>query len=115
MRLPAPLAIIPALLLCSAGFCQRANSQTRPAKKIPDATVSGKVTGRVVLEESKAPECKGKRRVLFAETVISSWHNEKIAVKDQPQFPWGLGGPVLPNQQGDFALRNLAPGEYRFI
>jgi uncharacterized GH25 family protein len=44
MRSPAPLAIIPALLLCCAGFCQRANSQTKPAKKNPDATVSGKVT-----------------------------------------------------------------------
>lgn len=44
MRSPASLAIIPALLLCCAGFCQRANSQTKPAKKNPDATVSGKVT-----------------------------------------------------------------------
>jgi len=75
----------------------------------------GSITGRVVLEESKAPECKGKRRVLLAETVVTSWHNEKSAAKDQPQFLWGLGGPVLPNQQGDFALRNLAPGEYRFV
>lgn len=49
MRPAAPLAIISALLLCCAGFCQRANSQTKPAKKNPDATVSGKVTikGRV--------------------------------------------------------------------
>jgi len=44
MRPPAPLAIIPALLLCCAGLCPRANSQTKPAKKNPDATVSGKVT-----------------------------------------------------------------------
>jgi uncharacterized GH25 family protein len=38
------LAIISALLLCCAGFCPRANSQTKPAKTNPDATVSGKVT-----------------------------------------------------------------------
>jgi hypothetical protein len=75
----------------------------------------GSIAGRLVLEESNAPECKGKRRPLFAETVISSWHNEKSAVKDQPQFLWGLGGPILPDQHGDFALRNLAAGEYRFI
>jgi 5-hydroxyisourate hydrolase-like protein (transthyretin family) len=42
MRLPVSLAAISALLLCCAGFCPRANSQT--AKKNPDATVSGKVT-----------------------------------------------------------------------
>jgi len=44
MRLPLPLGIISALLLCCAGFCPRANSQTAPPKKNPDATVSGKVT-----------------------------------------------------------------------
>jgi 5-hydroxyisourate hydrolase-like protein (transthyretin family) len=41
MRLPVP-AIISALLLCCACFCQRANSQT--AKTDSKATISGKVT-----------------------------------------------------------------------
>jgi len=36
------LTIIPVLLLCTAGFCQRAHSQTIQARKT--ATVSGKVT-----------------------------------------------------------------------
>jgi protocatechuate 3,4-dioxygenase beta subunit len=74
----------------------------------------GSITGHVVLEESKAPECKGKRRPLFGETLVTPWHNEKNAPKDQPQFLWGLGGPTLPDKQGEFALRNLAPGQYRF-
>jgi len=43
MNRPA-LTIIPALLLCSAGFCQRAHSQTAQAKKYATATVSGRVT-----------------------------------------------------------------------
>lgn len=38
------LAIIPAVLLCCAGFCQRANSQTGPARKNSDASVSGRIT-----------------------------------------------------------------------
>jgi len=42
MRLPVPLAIIFSFLLCCV--CQRANSQSLPAKKNPEATVSGKVT-----------------------------------------------------------------------
>ena len=74
----------------------------------------GSITGRMVLEESKAPECKGKRRPLFGETLVTPWHNEKNAPKDQPQFVWGLGGPTLPDKQGDFGMRNLAPGQYRF-
>ena len=74
----------------------------------------GSITGRVALEESKAPECKGKRRPLFGETLITPWHNEKNATKDQPQFPWSLGAPTFPDKQGDFTMRNLAPGQYRF-
>ena len=74
----------------------------------------GSIAGRVVLEESKAPECKGKRRPLFTETVVTPWHNEKNVPKDQPQFIWGMGAPTLPDKQGDFTLRNLAPGQYRF-
>ncbi len=74
----------------------------------------GSITGRVALEESKAPECKGKRRPLFGETLITPWHNEKNATKDQPQFLWSLGAPTFPDKQGDFTLRNLAPGQYRF-
>ena len=38
------LAIISALVLCGTCFCQRAHSQTRPAKRPSDATVSGKIT-----------------------------------------------------------------------
>lgn len=74
----------------------------------------GSITGRIALEESKASECKGKRRPLFAETLITPWHNEKNVAKDQPQFLWSLGAPTFPDKQGDFILRNLAPGQYRF-
>src|SRR5882672_6410550 len=38
------LAIIPAVLLCWVSFCQRAHSQTGPAKKNSDANVSGRIT-----------------------------------------------------------------------
>jgi hypothetical protein len=74
----------------------------------------GSITGHLALEESKLPECKGKRRPLFGETLITPWHNEKNAPKDQPQFPWSFGAPTFPDKQGDFTLRNLAPGQYRF-
>jgi carboxypeptidase family protein len=74
----------------------------------------GSIIGRVVLEESKALECKGKRRPSIFETLITPWHNEKTAPKDRPQFLWALGGPATPDKQGDFVLRNLAPGQYRF-
>jgi hypothetical protein len=71
------------------------------------------LTGRVALEESKVPECKGKRRPLFAETLITPWHNEKNSAKDLQQFPWSLGSPIFPDKEGNFTMRNLAPGQYR--
>jgi Carboxypeptidase regulatory-like domain len=75
----------------------------------------GTITGRVMLEESKAAECKGKRRVLPTEILVSAWHNESEARQDKPQFIWGLGGPTFPNQQGDISLRNLASGQYQLV
>jgi protocatechuate 3,4-dioxygenase beta subunit len=81
-----------------------------------DVTVKllGSISGHITLEDSKAPECQGKRRPLLGETLISPWHNDKNSSKDQPQFGWALGSPTLPDNQGDFVLRNLAPGQYRF-
>jgi hypothetical protein len=72
------------------------------------------ISGRVVLEESKAEECKGKKKAVITETLISAWHNEKES-KDRPQFVWSLGGPVYPNAQGDVTLRNLVAGQYQII
>lgn len=75
----------------------------------------GSITGRMVLEDSKASECKNKRRPLSTETLVSAWHNEKVKAQDQPQFIWSLGGPSSPDKEGNFLLRNLAPGQYHFI
>jgi Carboxypeptidase regulatory-like domain len=72
------------------------------------------LAGSIVLEDSKLPECQRKRRPLLTETVIGPYHNEKTAPKDQPQFVWSLGTPVLPDKDGSFALHNLTAGQYRF-
>jgi hypothetical protein len=73
------------------------------------------ISGRVMLEDSNAPECKGKRRAVVTETLVSAWHNDKGAAKDQPQFVWSLGGPAYPKENGEVALRNLASGQYQII
>jgi hypothetical protein len=71
----------------------------------------GSISGQVILEESNAPECKDKRRPVFAETLITPLHNEAT---DRPRFRWSLGSQTLPDQQGSFTMRNLLPGQYRF-
>ena len=76
----------------------------------PMATISG----RVVLEESKAPECSDKGPLPLRETFISAWHKENEAAKNQPRFVWGFGVPVPPDAQGNVTLKNLAAGQYYF-
>lgn len=73
----------------------------------------GSIKGRVVLEQSKTPECKDKLRPSFAEMLVTAWHNEREA-RERPPFIFSYGSPVVPDKQGDFTLRNLAAGEYRF-
>jgi len=73
------------------------------------------ISGRVMLEDSNAPECKGKRRAAVTETLVSAWHSDKDAAKDQPQFVWSLGGPAYPKENGEVVLRNLAAGQYQII
>jgi carboxypeptidase family protein len=75
----------------------------------------GSVSGRVVFEESKAPECADKAHPPFNEMLISAWHNDNEAAKQMPPFVWNFGPPVPPDADGNFNLKNLAPGQYYFI
>lgn len=76
---------------------------TRPASSL---------SGRVALEPSKAPECQGKRKPLFAETLIDLVRNEKDA-EAGPLFMRMMFGAVSPDPKGVFVFRNVAPGRYR--
>lgn len=72
----------------------------------------GSIVGRVTLEPSKAPQCKGKRRPLFAETLISTARNEKDST--HASFMGFYGGLVAPDKEGAFLARNVRPGQYNF-
>lgn len=75
----------------------------------------GSVSGRVLLEESKANECQGKQPPAFKEMFISAWHKDSDAARNQPQFIWSIGTPVNPDAQGNFTIRNLASSQYYFV
>lgn len=70
------------------------------------------LSGRISLEPSKAPECQGKRKPLFAETLIELQRHEKDP-ETIPGYMRGMGGGVSPDPKGAFAVRNLGPGRYR--
>lgn len=74
----------------------------------------GYINGRVVLEQSKAPECTDKNPPLFTEMSVSAWHRDTEANKSKPQFVWSLGAPSRPDAQGNFRLRTLMPSQYYF-
>jgi hypothetical protein len=74
------------------------------------------VSGRVALEESKAPECSAfeKQRPQFSEILVSAWHNDNEAAKETPAALWSIGAPSAVDADGNFVLRNLAGGDYYF-
>lgn len=74
----------------------------------------GVVSGRVVLEESKASECRGKDPPAFKDILVGAWHQETEDAKNQPQFIWNYGQPVSPDPTGNISLKNLASGQYNF-
>ncbi|HET7113381.1 MAG TPA: hypothetical protein VFI57_07040, partial [Pyrinomonadaceae bacterium] len=69
------------------------------------------ISGRISLEPSKAPECQGKRRPLFAETLIDLVRHDKDA-EASPLYRIMSSG-VSPDPKGAFVFRNLTPGRYR--
>lgn len=71
------------------------------------------ITGQVTLAPSKAPECKGKRRPVFAETLITATLNQKDPA-NTGDFMSFMGTQAVPDKEGSFTLRNARSGQYAF-
>lgn len=78
------------------------------------------VAGGVVLEPSTVAECKGKRRPLFEETLVSLQRakrkpGKEESVRDrQLESPFYSSSQASPDGVGSFQLRNLGAGQYEF-
>jgi len=72
------------------------------------------ISGRVVLEASKVPECKGKRAPLFSEMMVNLQRPEKEAEDEDGIYVGLLGGIASPEANGAFAWRSVRSGRYRF-
>jgi len=70
------------------------------------------IAGRIALEPSKAPECQGKRKPLFAETLVDLVRHEKDA-EAAPPFMRMMASGMSADPKGVFSFRNLVPGRYR--
>ena len=71
------------------------------------------VSGRIVLESSKVPECQGKRPPLLAETLVHvrrPQSDPEKGVRSLRQF----ASSGSPDAKGEFVMRNLNAGKYQF-
>jgi hypothetical protein len=73
----------------------------------------GSLNGRFVLENSSAPECKGKHLPLFAESLISAQREEKSDGSQPRSTPFIFSQGTI-SSTGEFTVRNLLAGRYRF-
>lgn len=71
------------------------------------------ISGVVVLEPSKAPDCQGKRKPLFAEMMIELQRNEKDS-DSMPPFQRVAANLPSVDAKGAFLVRNVTPARYRF-
>lgn len=69
------------------------------------------VSGRVVLEDSKATECSDKQRPLLTDTLVFA---QTETVRNASEFVWLLGPAVNADAQGNVSIKNLPPGRYYF-
>lgn len=74
----------------------------------------GSISGRIVLEPSKASECQGKRPPLLAETIVQIRWPEKDSEKVTAPYLRAFGISASPDPKGAFVLRNVSAGRYRF-
>lgn len=73
----------------------------------------GSISGKILFEPTKAPECQGKRPPVMAETLVRFRRLDKESDKD-PLAVRLLFGSASPDTSGAFSLRNLLPGKYQF-
>ncbi len=74
----------------------------------------GSISGHVALAKSEVAECKNKRQPLFSEMMIAVRRSEKQKPPEAPRLMNFFAPQGVPNQVGDFQMKNLAPGQYNF-
>ena len=74
----------------------------------------GSISGKILLEPTKVPECQGKRPPLLAETLVRFRRLEKDSDKDSALTVRLTSGSGSPDASGAFTLLNLLAGKYQF-
>lgn len=72
------------------------------------------INGKIVLEPSNLEECKGKRRPLLVETVVTLQRNKKTPESDSFSDGRAFFRTASPERDGTITFRNLTGGQYSF-
>ena len=79
----------------------------------------GSIAGRLVLETARETErqagCQKRRDTLIEEVIVKARRDEAAADKEKLPWAFSQSGESVPDDQGDFELRHLAAGRYRFL
>ena len=74
----------------------------------------GSISGKILLEPTKVPECQGKRPPMMVETLVRFRRPDKEIEHDEAQALRSFAGSASPDANGAFVLRNLQMGSYQF-
>ena len=74
----------------------------------------GSISGRLALENSTAPECKGKPRPVFAETLLSANNNSKESANNWLRRRLFYLNQVTIDKAGAFSFGYMVAGQYSF-
>ena len=74
----------------------------------------GSISGKILLEPTKVPECQGKRPPVMAEALVRFRRPEKEVEAGEAQGLRSFGSAASPDAAGAFVLRNLQAGSYQF-
>jgi hypothetical protein len=72
----------------------------------------GSISGNLILENSTAPGCKGKRKPLLAETMVLVQNNSSEPPSDDLRILLAVR-QVAPDKAGNILFANLEGGKYR--
>jgi hypothetical protein len=72
------------------------------------------INGKIVLEPSNLEECKGKRRPLLVETLVTLQRNKKVSESDSFSDSRGFFRTASPEKDGTLTFRSLTAGQYSF-
>lgn len=79
----------------------------------------GSIAGRLVLETARdterQAECQNRRSAWLEEVILKARRDETAADKEKLPWAFSQAGESAPDNQGNFELRLLAAGRYRFL